>query len=78
MRDYLDGSWNFSKCGNCDHNQVSHTNWSSGAKNLVWVKRCKVTHDGFTILPHQCQCKQWVPKDNLDRIEYLAEQRGLL
>ena len=83
MRDYLsDGSVYFASCGDCGHLLVSHTNWAElpilNKQGMRWVDRCHVTYDGPIKLPEQCRCTEWVPKDNLDRIEFLAEKRGLL
>ena len=82
MKEYLDGRHHWDLCANCGHLQVSHTNWDllplSKAPELKWVSRCKVTHDGPIKLPAQCTCTEWVPKDNLDRIEFLAEKRSLV
>jgi len=78
-RDYLDGSWNWDICGNCKHHHLSHTNWSEvGSGKLEWVERCRVTHYGPSKLEKQCSCTEWVPKDNLDLIEFLAEKRNLV
>jgi hypothetical protein len=77
MKDYLDGTGNWLKCGNCDHAQVSHTTWLT-KHPLEWISRCAVTHNGPIKLPEQCRCDEWVPKDNLDRIEFLAKKRHLV
>ena len=40
-------------------------------------------HDGYRIVANQCMrtdchCKELVPLDNLDYVEWLAEKRGLI
>jgi hypothetical protein len=75
--------WYSSPCGNCKHGIFSHAEWPDfideiDTDNLIWVARCKVTNDGPIKLPEQCRCTEWVPKDNLDLVEFLAEKRNLI
>lgn len=60
-------------CGDCSHQMIAHTmwphpeSWDELLKQYKWAPRCSV-----------CQCTKWIPQNNLDRIEYLAQEKGLV
>ena len=57
----------FSKsCRKCKHIRLSHLRG-----------KCIATC-GTTEKMDICKCKEFVPEDNLDYVEYLAEKRGLI
>jgi hypothetical protein len=67
--------WMKKICRTCEHNQYWHeTAESSSGTAGGW---CAETRCGAHInnLPY---CTEFVPSDNLDYIEWLAEKRGLL
>lgn len=81
MRDYVTL---LEKCGDCDHIAMSHISnfkmdmYDIRLEKIIWNERCHVTHDGPIKLAEQCRCNHFVPKDNLERIEWLAKERNLI
>jgi hypothetical protein len=74
MREFL--KWS-SPCGDCEHQLVDHIETGSyigtiDANNIPLKFKSEFCGCG------RCKCKEWVPKDNLDRIEFLAEKRKLI
>jgi len=55
------------KCKKCTHVRLSHLEGRCIAANAT---------DGEYLL--MCKCKEFVPSDNLDYIEWLAKKKGLI
>lgn len=58
-------------CRECGHFRFLHTD-TTGSKGKVFSQMCAPQTDGG------CDCKEYVPEDNLGYIEYLAKQKGLV
>lgn len=70
---YIDEEGNMDKeskdldcCRECGHFRFLH------CEEQAWAGRCDPQND------YGCDCKEYVPEDNLDYVEWLAEKRGLL
>jgi hypothetical protein len=57
------------KCFKCKHPRYEHGIGHNGGSCAV-----RINIKFF----NRCSCKEFVPSDNLDYIEYLAKKRGLL
>jgi hypothetical protein len=65
-------------CGNCGHYVMYHSNWDIGVNvdfvnRIQWKDKCECKWQST-----DCTCIEWVPKDNLDQIEFLAAKRNLV
>lgn len=67
-------------CRECGHFRFLHKCKRDAFGKLLYhslddkcdCQRCEPGTD------HSCNCEEFVPEDNLDYVEYLAEKRGLV
>lgn len=59
------GMWikNFSRCRNCDHFYISHTDTIDKNFSCEWIR------------PTNCDCKGFEPKNNLEFVEWKYERQ---
>lgn len=57
-------------CRDCGHFKFLHVPGFKGA--LGFDQHCDPQND------HGCDCFEYIPEDNLDYIEWLAQKRGLV
>lgn len=74
MKDYF--RWH-NRCGDCKHKLLDHIKTGSfvGTVNSNKIPKKFLNEFGHC---QYCECREWVPKDNLDRVEYLVEKRKLI
>jgi hypothetical protein len=62
----------FTKCRECGHTKTLHILGDAKGGFLVGYCNFIIKNVGF------CQCKEYLPQDNLDYIELLAKRKGII
>jgi hypothetical protein len=70
--------WAYEKCRECQHDRYMHlVQWNSTNTSYADELRATLGNCNALVMGVFCQCKEFLPPDNLDYIELLAKKRGL-